>query len=105
MSSPPSSVTLSIPARSLVFDGHFPGDPVLPGALLLDLVMRAMTAAGALPSRAGCEVAVAKFSAAVRPGDSMTIRWQPVRGVQQFECRVAELIVASGSIRPPPGGQ
>jgi acyl-coenzyme A synthetase/AMP-(fatty) acid ligase len=54
------------------FDGHFPGDPVLPGAVLLDTIMRAI--ALAWPQRGTPSVVRrAKFTDRVRPGDRLRL--------------------------------
>lgn len=54
------SIEASLPA----LDGHFPGQPVLPGALLLDWALATLVPAGAAPVR----VRSAKFIAPVQPG-------------------------------------
>lgn len=82
------------------FDGHFPGDPMLPGACLMDLVIDALTTEGPLAAAAAPrELAVAKFLAPVRPGDTVRIDWRRQAGTLRFECRVAAVLVASGSLR------
>lgn len=74
--------------------GHFPGNPIIPGALLLD---HALSAIGA---GAPVEIQVAKFLRPVRPGDSVAIRWQPqVNGAVKFECRVRDEIALSGAVK------
>ncbi|HMN81150.1 MAG TPA: 3-hydroxyacyl-ACP dehydratase [Burkholderiaceae bacterium] len=81
------------------FDGHFPGDPMLPGACLLDQVIDALTGAGVLAAVTPRELAVAKFLAPVRPGDTVRLDWRRQAGTLHFECRVAAVRVASGSLR------
>jgi 3-hydroxymyristoyl/3-hydroxydecanoyl-(acyl carrier protein) dehydratase len=69
--------------------GHFPGHPVIPGALLLEEIVRAI---------AGDDVAVSeivipavKFLAPVRPGEVVRLRWRSRDDGQiSFEGRLAE---------------
>jgi 3-hydroxymyristoyl/3-hydroxydecanoyl-(acyl carrier protein) dehydratase len=75
--------------------GHFPGNPIIPGALLLDQALRAIGADVPL------EIQVVKFLSPVRPGDSVAIRWQPQDGgAVTFECRVRDALALSGAARP-----
>jgi 3-hydroxyacyl-[acyl-carrier-protein] dehydratase len=63
--------------------GHFPGNPIIPGAVLLDEVLSAMAAGGA----GFCRIRSAKFLQPVRPGDRILIRWQEMpSGQAKFEC-------------------
>ncbi len=66
--------------------GHFPGNPIIPGALLLDAVAKAVAGeAAAMPP----VIRSAKFLHPVRPGDVVTIRWEAVStGKTKFECRL-----------------
>lgn len=59
-------------------DGHFPGNPIIPGAVLLDEVRSAipMDTAG---------LRAAKFLSPVRPGDRLLIRWTPGPAGVTFE--------------------
>jgi acyl-coenzyme A synthetase/AMP-(fatty) acid ligase len=54
------------------FLGHFPGDPILPGAAVLDLIARAATLAWP-ELGAPRAIARAKFTAPVKPGDTLRI--------------------------------
>ncbi len=68
--------------------GHFPGNPIIPGAVLLDEVLQAIAGDdGAAPA----VIRSAKFLQPVRPGDLLLIRWQPqARGETKFECRLLD---------------
>ncbi len=77
-------------------DGHFPGNPIIPGAVLLDAVLT--TVGPGMP----CEIRSAKFLRPVRPGDRVLIRWRASAGGDvKFECLLAESeqIVLSGTLR------
>ena len=54
-------------------DGHFPGNPIIPGAVLLREVLRAVSPDG---SAVCCAVRAAKFLHPVSPGERMTIAWE-----------------------------
>lgn len=79
--------------------GHFPGNPIIPGALLLDEVLLAI-AEGEGRTVGACVIRAAKFLHPVRPGDKIVIRWetQPV-GETRFECLLLdpERIALSGT--------
>lgn len=73
-----------IAADHPAFDGHFPGQPVLPGVVLLSLAMAALEDQGALRARVGPApvVEVVKFLAPVRPGAALRIALaEATRGV------------------------
>jgi 3-hydroxyacyl-[acyl-carrier-protein] dehydratase len=66
--------------------GHFPGNPIIPGALLLDEVVATIAGDdydGAVMIRA------AKFLKTIRPGERINLRWQTLgSGALKFECRM-----------------
>ncbi|MBP2229540.1 3-hydroxymyristoyl/3-hydroxydecanoyl-(acyl carrier protein) dehydratase [Azospirillum agricola] len=67
---------LRFPADHPTAAGHFPGNPVIPGAVLLDAALTAI--AGAEGRDLGpCRLRSAKFLRPVRPGDRLRIEWQP----------------------------
>jgi len=80
--------------------GHFPGNPIIPGAVLLDEVLQAMVG-----TDGGMEQSVirsAKFLQPVRPGDAVVIRWEPdSSGQARFECRLLdpERLVLTGTVQ------
>ena len=81
--------------------GHFPGNPIIPGAVLLDEVLRAVVAQRKNASDS-CTIRQAKFLRVVRPGDRLVIRWTArMEGDIQFECRLpgAERPALTGTLR------
>ena len=78
--------------------GHFPGNPIIPGALLLAEVLNKISKAAKL-HLAECKVPSAKFHHPVRPGDLLEIEYDSTENhVIHFKCRVAEQVVLSGVI-------
>ena len=79
--------------------GHFPGNPIIPGAVLLREIVRAISNDG----RAVCSgIRTAKFLHPVRPGDCLTIAWEEApAGDVSFVCSTGtpERRVATGTLR------
>ncbi len=94
-------VSLDVAPDHPAFAGHFPGQPLLPGAVLLSEVLEALLRVPSLIARLGDKptLAVAKFLAPVRPGNRLTIDLQAepagARGVR-FEVRRGAQTVVSG---------
>ena len=64
--------------------GHFPGNPIIPGAVLLAEILDTISASA-------CGIRSAKFLAPVRPGDRLLIRWQKAREDEiKFEASLAD---------------
>lgn len=57
------------------FPGHFPGQPVLPGVVLLGEVLEALLHEAPASLGAQPRVSAVKFLAPVRPGASLEVRW------------------------------
>jgi 3-hydroxymyristoyl/3-hydroxydecanoyl-(acyl carrier protein) dehydratase len=77
--------------------GHFPGNPIIPGAVLLREVLRVLAADGE-----ACEIRSARFLQPVRPGDRLTVSWNTqAAGDVAFTCSTgtAGSRVLSGTIR------
>jgi 3-hydroxyacyl-[acyl-carrier-protein] dehydratase len=81
--------------------GHFPGNPIIPGALLLDEVLLAIAEAEGRTVGA-CVIRSAKFLHPVRPGDRIVVRWKthPI-GETRFECMLLdpERVALSGAVQ------
>jgi 3-hydroxyacyl-[acyl-carrier-protein] dehydratase len=91
---------LSIPANHPAYAGHFPGQPVLPGVVLLDATLQALERAGRGDTGAW-EISSAKFQSAVRPGEELTLQHETLpNGSIRFAIRTADRAVASGTLAP-----
>lgn len=90
--------SLEIAADHPAFPGHFPDFPVLPGAVLLDEMLRAVELARQIDLRSW-HISVAKFLHAVRPRDCLVLEHEaPAPGLIHFTIRVADRKVASGTL-------
>lgn len=86
---------LHVPADHPTADGHFPGHPIVPGALLLDEVAHRLGGSAPLTFRA------VKFLAPVRHGAPLDLFWQVQDGgLCRFEIRHGEArtLVLTGTL-------
>ncbi|MHB1872404.1 MAG: hypothetical protein ACYCT1_16330 [Steroidobacteraceae bacterium] len=91
-------VPLTVSAEHPAYDGHFPDEPVLPGAVLLDEVIAALESSGPLSARPW-RITVVKFSAAVRPGEPLELEHEPLEnGTIRFRVVSGERTVATGML-------
>ena len=68
------------------FAGHFPGQPVLPGVVLLSEVLEVLLREAPDWLAGQARLSAAKFLAPVRPGASLEVRWTPpAKGRLRFE--------------------
>lgn len=86
-------VTLHIPPDHPAFAGHFPGNPVVPGVVLLDLAQCAVEQA---LGRTVSGLAVAKFHRPVRPGETVSLQIGVVADAARFVLDVNGQKVADG---------
>jgi 3-hydroxyacyl-[acyl-carrier-protein] dehydratase len=86
--------------------GHFPGNPIIPGALLLDEVLSCIAGSlvnNDLAPNGTWQVKSAKFPQPVRPGDTVHINYtQTSNGEIRFVCTVSNHKVGSGTARVQP---
>ena len=88
--------TLNIAADHPAFAGHFPAFPLLPGAILLDEMLRAIELARGIDLKSW-RISSAKFLDAVRPRDTLVLEHVAAApGLIHFTIRVADRKVASG---------
>ena len=66
--------------------GHFPGEPIVPGVVILDLVLKKAN----LPR---CALPAVKFHAPLRPGEEFAIH---IEG-KKFSVRSGAKLIVSGS--------
>lgn len=90
----------TVPADHPAFAGHFPGNPILPGVVLLDMALQAIAVSAGTRLDA-CEIGAVKFLHPVHPGDPLEIRHQfSAGGAIRFDIAVGSRKIASGNIVP-----
>jgi 3-hydroxyacyl-[acyl-carrier-protein] dehydratase len=80
------------PSEHPSYEGHFPGRPVVPGVLLLELIVDAI-ARGA-PRNVGST----KFHQVLAPGESCALHWTSIESQVTFRCARGAQTVAEGSL-------
>jgi 3-hydroxyacyl-[acyl-carrier-protein] dehydratase len=79
--------------------GHFPDNPMIPGAVLLDEAIHAIAGADGVNE---FTIRSAKFLDPVRPGETIELRWERrADGQTAFECRARnpERLVMTGLLQ------
>ena len=98
--------TLTINSDHPALPGHFPGHPVVPGVIVLEEVIQALSeiyGQGLIVTG----MPAVKLSSPLRPGERLTITVESQdTNTAAFTCEVGSRLVASGSIRfRLPGGR
>jgi len=90
----------AISVQHPAFPGHFPGNPVVPGVVILDRVCRALTRDRGVWVRA---LPVVKFHAPLRPAETFAIELDEA-GAGRYGFRVVrgDTFIASGMIEAGP---
>jgi 3-hydroxymyristoyl/3-hydroxydecanoyl-(acyl carrier protein) dehydratase len=89
---------LILPADHPSAAGHFPGDPIIPGALLLSETLR-LIEADLGRSLSPYRIRRAKFPRPARPGDELLIRFSgSAQSAIRFECAVRDDTVLVGEV-------
>ncbi|MDH4046725.1 MAG: 3-hydroxyacyl-ACP dehydratase FabZ [Gammaproteobacteria bacterium] len=117
---PRESITAikNVTANEPFFQGHFPGSPVMPGVLMLEvmaqaccvLCYRSLDENALRPLYFLAGVDEARFRRPVRPGDTLRVRIdveKEKKGIWRFDCAgtVDGHKVASAKIMCAPGGE
>jgi acyl-coenzyme A synthetase/AMP-(fatty) acid ligase len=94
----PAAIRLHFPVDHPAGPGHFPGNPIVPGAVLLNELVAAL-----FPDGWSGVVEAAKFHHPVRPGDTLTVARRTEGEQTRFKCFLAETeqLVLSGVLRTP----
>ena len=92
---------LALEPGLLAFQGHFPGDPILPGVVQVDWAIRlGQEVFGPLGPFLGLDQL--KFLAAVRPGQALELSLTRGEGQVRFTYQAGTERKASGTIRFQP---
>ena len=89
----------TVPADHPSLNGHFPGAPIVPGVVILDEVVAALT-----EEQKGCRlvgIRVVKFLQPLKPGQPFTICLAGVVGAEKeidFSCRVEGRVIVEGRL-------
>jgi predicted hotdog family 3-hydroxylacyl-ACP dehydratase len=92
------NATIVVPAGGACFEGHFPGRPILPGVVLLDLALQALAGAQqrAIALRG---IAFARLRQLVVPGDRLELQARELDGAQvRIELRRGQELVANAQM-------
>jgi predicted hotdog family 3-hydroxylacyl-ACP dehydratase len=91
------TIAIAVPADGPLFEGHFPGRPILPGIAELVLVAQALSPEGAAADVSA--IPFARFRGLVLPGDRLEVAASPRgHGGVRFEVRRAGELVANGAM-------
>jgi 3-hydroxymyristoyl/3-hydroxydecanoyl-(acyl carrier protein) dehydratase len=86
-------IDLIVAADHPAFAGHFPDRPIVPGALLIDLAIRAVEQA---TGRDVASVAQAKFLSPAVPGETLALVFEPNGEAVRFDIETGDRKLASG---------
>lgn len=89
---------IAVPAAGRLYEGHFPGRPILPGIGLLDLALGALAAAGG--SRELSEIVQLRLRRLLLPGEDVELEVKAIDGDGRcrFEASRAGQVVANGIV-------
>ena len=86
----------AVPADHPCLAGHFPGNPIVPGTLILDRVIALLDQHH--PEARVSEVISAKFMRPLLPGQAFDVCGEEKTGLISFECLVDETVIATGKL-------
>ena len=90
----------TVPASHPCLPGHFPGEPVVPGVVLIDEVLAALGIPAAQPRA----LAWVKFQRPLLPGQEAIVLAHASGAQWRFEVRHDEALLASGVVALAIGG-
>jgi 3-hydroxymyristoyl/3-hydroxydecanoyl-(acyl carrier protein) dehydratase len=96
-----ATIRQRLPGHHPAAQGHFPGNPIIPGAVLLSETVRLIEADLGV-SLAPYRIRRAKFPHPARPGDEVLIEFGDAPGSIRFECAVNGNTVLVGEVECSP---
>ncbi|TCW82206.1 beta-hydroxyacyl-ACP dehydratase [Burkholderia sp. SRS-46] len=100
-----TAATFTIPADHPALPGHFPGQPIVPGVVLLDHAITAIGAALNRPLHAW-RLGSAKFPSPAAPGEPLDLAFDAAAsGAIRFTVRAGRRDVATGVLSAPPAAR
>ena len=88
----------TVPLDHPAFAGHFPGTPILPGVVLLDVALHIIANSSGIALDL-CEISSVKFLSPARPGDELLIQHTvSASGTIRFDIVADTRKIASGNI-------
>lgn len=102
------SAVYYVPGNSPWFEGHFPGEAILPGIAQLAMVLEVINTVDARPSTVS-RISRVRFKRIIRPGDRLNILVAPRANQQRsfsFRIEVGQEVACSGvlTVGPPISG-
>jgi len=91
-----ADTTFCIAAGHPCLDGHFPGNPIAPGVLILEEVIAAWNHDHAAEPVSG--IANVKFLAPLRPDTPVAVQFLRVGEIVKFSCQVEARTIAQGRL-------
>lgn len=91
------NVAWQVPVDHPAFPGHFPGNPIVPGVVILDQALVFLANAIGKPIT-HCKLGSAKFLSPVGPGETLTYHYTERAGAIQVAVKRGEQSVAAASI-------
>jgi len=89
-----------VPPDHPAFAGHFPGKPILPGVVLLDVALQIIVNTSGIALDI-CELGSVKFLSPAMPGEELLIQHTlTAGGTIRFDIMAGMRKIASGSIAP-----
>ena len=89
-----------VPLDHPAFAGHFPGAPILPGVVLLDVALQIIADAHGIALDL-CAISSVKFLSPAHPGDELVIQHSlSASGALRFDIVAGARKIVSGSIVP-----
>ncbi|MDJ0807025.1 MAG: hydroxymyristoyl-ACP dehydratase [Gammaproteobacteria bacterium] len=86
----------SVPFDHPCLAGHFPGNPVVPGTVILENLSKAIL--NQWPGALVCEVINAKFLSPLKPGETVSMHLSRQAKAVHFDCKRAGDLIATGRL-------